>query len=80
MGATREYAKVSSPPVNRVSKKANLCTRKFVDVVEVTFCFPDQYGWIAQLVERRTEDPCVTGSIPVLTTTNFYGCVAQLAE
>ena len=29
-------------------------------------------GNIAQLVEQRTENPCVTGSIPVITTTlNF---------
>ena len=27
------------------------------------------YGAIAQLVEQRTENPCVTGSIPVGTTT-----------
>ena len=26
------------------------------------------YGAIAQLVEQRTENPCVTGSIPVGTT------------
>ncbi len=23
-----------------------------------------EYGWIAQLVEQRTENPCVDGSIP----------------
>ncbi len=27
-------------------------------------------GAIAQLVEQRTENPCVTGSIPVGTTEN----------
>jgi hypothetical protein len=26
------------------------------------------YGTVAQLVEQRTENPCVTGSIPVGTT------------
>ena len=26
-------------------------------------------GWIAQLVEQRTENPCVVGSIPSLATT-----------
>ena len=36
-------------------------------------------GAIAQLVEQRTENPCVTGSIPVGTTLNkrprkFYAC------
>ena len=28
-------------------------------------------GAIAQLVEQRTENPCVTGSIPVGTTIHF---------
>ena len=27
-----------------------------------------QKGDVAQLVEQRTENPCVTGSIPVITT------------
>ena len=27
-----------------------------------------KYGFIAQLVEQRTENPCVTGSIPVEAT------------
>ncbi|MCC2646702.1 MAG: hypothetical protein K0R02_767 [Rickettsiaceae bacterium] len=26
-------------------------------------------GWVAQLVEQRTENPCVAGSIPALATT-----------
>jgi hypothetical protein len=31
---------------------------------------PDiKYGGVAQLVEQRTENPCVGGSIPSLTTT-----------
>ena len=29
------------------------------------------FGAIAQLVEQRTENPCVTGSIPVGTTLKF---------
>ena len=28
-------------------------------------------GGVAQLVEQRTENPCVTGSIPVLATIFF---------
>ena len=32
-------------------------------------------GAIAQLVEQRTENPCVTGSIPVGTTKQERGCV-----
>ena len=31
----------------------------------------DLYGAIAQLVEQRTENPCVTGSSPVGTTKNI---------
>jgi hypothetical protein len=27
-----------------------------------------QFGDVAQLVEQRTENPCVTGSIPVIPT------------
>ena len=27
-------------------------------------------GWVAQLVEQRTENPCVGGSIPSLATVN----------
>lgn len=36
------------------------------------FCAPvKQNGAVAQSVERRTENPCVTGSIPVSTTTKI---------
>ena len=41
-------------------------------------------GAIAQLVEQRTENPCVTGSIPVGTTKKetlsglFFGSVCNL--
>lgn len=28
--------------------------------------FASDFGWIAQLVEQRIEDPCVIGSIPIL--------------
>jgi hypothetical protein len=35
---------------------------------------PHQNGEIAQLVERRTENPCVPGSSPGLATINtFWG-------
>ena len=30
------------------------------------------YGWIAQLVEQRTENPCVPGSSPGPATTFFF--------
>ena len=32
-----------------------------------------RHGAIAQLVEQRTENPCVTGSIPVGTTKRLSG-------
>ena len=32
------------------------------------FAVPINNGVVAQLVEQRTENPCVTGSIPVDTT------------
>ena len=35
-----------------------------------TFALANQQGAIAQLVEQRTENPCVPGSIPGGTTTN----------
>ena len=34
------------------------------------FCPPD--GDVAQLVEQRTENPCVGGSIPLITTSRSY--------
>ena len=36
------------------------------------------FGQIAQLVEQRTENPCVGGSIPPRATT--YAAVAQLVR
>lgn len=42
------------------------------------FCSPkNSNGAVAQLVEQRTENPCVTGSIPVSTTP--YGREIQQA-
>jgi hypothetical protein len=32
------------------------------------FAVPNWYGVVAQMVEQRTENPCVTGSIPVDAT------------
>ena len=40
-----------------------LCTRKRKDCSDLT-----QNGALAQLVEHRTENPCVPGSIPGGTT------------
>ncbi len=34
-------------------------------------------GAVAQLVEQRPEEPCVTGSSPVGATTLIIGSVAQ---
>ena len=38
------------------------------------------YAQIAQLVEQRTENPRVTGSIPVLGIFLWYGILAQSVE
>ena len=40
-----------------------------------TFALANQQGAIAQLVEQRTENPCVPGSIPGGTTLkeSFFG-------
>ena len=35
------------------------------------------YGWIAQLVEQRTENPCVPGSNPGPATISFFPNVTQ---
>ena len=39
-----------------------------------TFALANQQGAIAQLVEQRTENPCVPGSIPGGTTANKCKC------
>ncbi len=40
------------------------------DLREIRICsmLLSLFGQIAQLVEQRTENPCVAGSIPVLAT------------
>ncbi|GEM_PF-875747 len=51
-----------------------------------TFALANQQGAIAQLVEQRTENPCVPGSIPGGTTFFLkirfahFGAIAQLVE
>ncbi len=35
---------------------------------QATFAIPIENGDIAQLVEQRTENPCVAGSNPAITT------------
>jgi hypothetical protein len=37
----------------------------------------DPVGWIAQLVEQRTENPCVAGSIPAPATSHLSAFVGQ---
>ena len=49
--------------VCRFRKRCYLCTRN-----RETNRLANKDGTIAQLVEQRTENPCVTGSIPVGTT------------
>ena len=52
--------------MKKVLKKClkNLVTSK----ISSNFASQNKKGAIAQLVEQRTENPCVTGSIPVGTT------------
>ena len=41
------------------------------------------YAQLAQLVEQRTENPCVSGAIPELgieKKIRYYGILAQLVE
>ena len=43
----------------------------------------EQQAQLAQLVEQRTENPCVSGSIPELgieKKIRYYGILAQLVE
>ena len=49
-------------------KKQYLCTRKRKDCDQ-------RHGALAQLVEHRTENPCVPGSIPGGTTPPFISPV-----
>ncbi len=53
--------------------------------MQISYTFASQFekrrllnGAIAQLVEQRTENPCVPGSIPGGTTSN--GLIAQLVQ
>ena len=46
--------------------KKIFCKRKFSFIFASAI---ERYGAIAQLVEQRTENPCVPGSIPGGTTT-----------
>jgi len=50
----------------------NLCEKALAIGKELKFtifALPECYGAVAQLVEQRTENPCVGGSIPSRTTT-----------
>ena len=40
----------------------------FCGYVKNKYLCPPIYGDVAQLVEQRTENPCVGGSIPSITT------------
>ena len=50
-------------------KKIWSCQKKAVLLHPLSF---EDQGAIAQLVEQRTENPCVTGSIPVGTTKKAF--------
>ena len=53
--------------VERVDNPEKWCILLLVVITERN----DNSGGVAQLVEQRTENPCVTGSIPVLATIFF---------
>ena len=57
-GEEKNFLKIFSKIFARIKKMSYLCTRKREQNV----------GAIAQLVEQRTENPCVPGSIPGGTT------------
>ena len=42
--------------------------------------FYNCFGWVAQLVEQRTENPCVGGSIPPPATIPYCGCSNGLGD
>ncbi len=54
----------------RVKSKKTPCGTCFIGANCFTFVpLPKKGGVVAQLVEQRTENPCVGGSIPSHTTT-----------
>ena len=46
----------------------NILKNVFINEKRRYICSPKGAGTIAQLVEQRTENPCVAGSIPAGTT------------
>ena len=44
----------------------------------VKYILSSRDAQIAQLVEQRTENPCVAGSIPALGTYNSCGCSSMV--
>ena len=53
-------------------KSTYLCTRKRETTVSPMAKEEQKVGAIAQLVEQRTENPCVPGSIPGGTTEKWW--------
>ena len=55
--------------LNNFEEKYKKVQEKFATKEKMsTFAIPNENGAIAQLVEQRTENPCVPGSIPGGTT------------
>ena len=52
------------------------------DIITLALCETDARGFaqIAQLVEQRTENPRVTGSIPVLGIFNFIWSISSVGR
>ena len=51
-----------------MNKREFFCKKVFRNKKRSYICSPKGAGTIAQLVEQRTENPCVAGSIPADTT------------
>ena len=60
-------------PSNKNDKLCKIFKHLILTQFRFRFCMAEysSRGEIAQLVEQRTENPCVTGPIPVLATTLF---------
>ena len=56
-----------------VRKLVGLITRRS----QVQILSPQFHALVAQMVEQRTENPCVTGSIPVQGTFLLSGCSGE---
>jgi hypothetical protein len=62
------YKEIGSKNVTNPKKAVKIARINKINLYICTPKLPPSAGTLAQLVEQRTENPCVTGSIPVGTT------------